>query len=33
VQQALDVLGYDDLELTLTMLRRWDPDRHEVRLL
>jgi 2'-5' RNA ligase len=33
VQQALDVLGYDDLELTLTALRRWDPDRHEVRLL
>ncbi len=31
VQRAIDVLGYDDLELTLTTLRRWDPERHEVR--
>ena len=27
------MLGYDDVELTLTTLRRWDPERHEVRLL
>jgi hypothetical protein len=33
VQRAVDVLGYADLELTLTALRRWDPERHEVRLL
>jgi 2'-5' RNA ligase len=33
VQRALDVLGYADVELTLTGLRRWDPGRHEVRLL
>lgn len=33
VQDAVDVLGYDDLALTLTTLRRWDPERHEVRLL
>ena len=31
VQHAVDVLGYADLELTLTTLRRWDPERHEVR--
>jgi len=33
VQRAIDVLGYDDLELTLTALRRWDPAQHEVRVL
>lgn len=33
LQRALDVLGDADLELTLTRLRRWDPERHEVRLL
>ena len=33
VQHAVDVLGYDDLELTLTALRRWDPERQQVRLL
>jgi 2'-5' RNA ligase superfamily protein len=26
VQEALDVLGWDDEVLTLTELRRWDPD-------
>ena len=26
VQEALDVLGWDDAVLTLTELRRWDPD-------
>src|SRR3954452_3884690 len=31
VQRALDVLGYDDVELTLGSLRRWDPELHEVR--
>ena len=31
VQQALDVVGYADVTLTLTTLRRWDPERHEVR--
>jgi len=31
VQLAIDVLGYDDVELTLGSLRRWDPERHEVR--
>lgn len=31
VQRALDALGYDDLSLTLTGLRRWDPERGEVR--
>ncbi len=25
VQEALDVLGWDDEVLTLTELRRWDP--------
>ena len=25
-QRAVDVLGYADVELTLTALRRWDPD-------
>ena len=33
LQRAVDVLGYDDVELTLTALRRWDPERHEVRTL
>ena len=33
VQRALDALGYADATLTLTGLRRWDPDRGEVRLL
>ncbi len=33
VQRALDVLGYDDVTLTLTTLRRWDPELHEVRVL
>jgi hypothetical protein len=33
VQQALDLLGYDDVELTLSSLRRWDPERHEVHTL
>lgn len=31
VQRALDALGYADLSLTLTGLRRWDPERGEVR--
>lgn len=31
VQRAVEVLGYADLRLTLTGLRRWDPERHEVR--
>ncbi len=26
VGQALDVVGHDDLVLTVTQLRRWDPD-------
>lgn len=26
VQDVVDVLGYDDVLLTLTQLRRWDPD-------
>ena len=30
VQRAVDALGYADVELTLTALRRWDPERHEV---
>ncbi|GAA1147773.1 2'-5' RNA ligase family protein [Nocardioides aquiterrae] len=29
-QRAIDVLGYADVELTLTALRRWDPDRGRV---
>lgn len=32
-RRAVDVLGYDDVALTLTSLRRWDPERHEVRIL
>ena len=31
VQQVVDVLGYADVSLTLTSLRRWDPEQHEVR--
>lgn len=27
VQQVVDVLGHEDVELTLTELRRWDPER------
>jgi hypothetical protein len=27
VQQLVDVLGHDDLVLTLTELRRWDPEK------
>ncbi|WP_296602845.1 hypothetical protein [Nocardioides sp.] len=30
VQRAIDVLGHDDVVLTLTELRRWDPDRGQV---
>ncbi len=33
VQRAVDVLGYDDVGLTLATLRRWDPELHHVRLL
>ena len=29
-QRAVDVLGHDDVELVLTTLRRWDPDRDHV---
>jgi hypothetical protein len=29
-QRALDVLGHDDIVLTLTELRRWDPDAARV---
>jgi hypothetical protein len=31
VQRALGLLGYADVGLTLAGLRRWDPDRREVR--
>lgn len=30
LQRAVDALGYDDVELTLTEVRRWDPDRGRV---
>jgi hypothetical protein len=30
-QQAVEVLGHEDLELTLTQLRRWDPELGTVR--
>lgn len=33
VQRAVDVLGHDDVVLTLTRLRRWDPGTGSVRLL
>ncbi|WP_275742573.1 hypothetical protein [Nocardioides sp. YIM 152315] len=29
-QRAVDVLGYADVELTLTTLRRWDPEHGRV---
>lgn len=29
-QQAIDVLGSDDVELSMTELRRWDPDSRSV---
>lgn len=29
-QRAIDALGHDDVVLTLTELRRWDPDRGQV---
>jgi len=29
--RVVDLLGYDDVALTLVALRRWDPERHEVR--
>jgi hypothetical protein len=29
-QRAVDLLGYADAELTLTVLRRWDPERGQV---
>lgn len=32
-QAALGVLGHADVELTLTSLRRWDPDQRSVRVL
>ncbi len=31
VQRALDALGYDDVRVMLTGLRRWDPVHGEVR--
>ena len=33
VQKAVDVLGHDDVTLTLTTLRRWNPDRRTAALL
>ncbi len=30
VQHAVDVLGHEDVELSLTALRRWDPDNRSV---
>jgi hypothetical protein len=30
-QRVVDLLGYDDVALTLTTLRRWDPERRAVR--
>lgn len=29
-QRAIDLLGYADVELSLTELRRWDPERGQV---
>lgn len=29
VQRVVDVLGHDDVELTLTTLRRWNPDTRD----
>ena len=31
--RVVDLLGYDDVALTLVALRRWDPERHEVRVI
>lgn len=31
VQRAVDLLGYDDVGLTLVGLRRWDPEQGTVR--
>lgn len=31
--RVVDLLGYDDIALTLVALRRWDPERHEVRVI
>ncbi|CAA9388127.1 MAG: hypothetical protein AVDCRST_MAG32-2041 [uncultured Nocardioides sp.] len=33
VQRAVDVLGHDDVVLTLTLLRRWDPGTGSVHTL
>ena len=33
VQEALDVLGWEDVRLLLTTLRRWDPDAGQVTVL
>ena len=33
LQRAVDVVGYSSVEVRLTGLRRWDPDRAEVRTL
>lgn len=30
-QLAVDVLGHDDVELTFTALRRWDPENRSMR--
>ena len=30
-QQAIDVLGHEDLTLTFTGIRQWDPDQGSVR--
>jgi len=31
--RVVDVLGYDDVALTLTAVRRWDPELRQVRIL
>ena len=33
VQRALEVLGHEDVVLSLTTLRRWDPDNRSIELL
>jgi hypothetical protein len=33
VQRAVDAAGYADVVLTLTAVRRWDPERNDVRML
>jgi len=33
VQLAVDVLGYDDVELNLAALRHWDPETRSVKVL